>query len=225
MTEDGATATDPRIEHALRGTLLTWWAEQQPDRLAVAGALGERTFEQLDARANQLVRALRRRGAGAGTAVALMMRNRAEWVEVWAACARGGYRLTPINWHLTGAEAGYIVDDCGATTFIADARHAAAAAEAAETAPGASVLLAVGGTIDGFDDYEQAVQAEEPAALGDATPGGQMMYTSGTTGRPKGVTRTGGISSAPAAQASSVFLRLARAFSACRHAMLFQEGR
>ena len=206
MTDETNAPLDPRLEHLMRGTLVTWWAEQQPDRLAVAGEYGERTFAELDGRANRVVRALRRRGAGPGSAVALMLRNCAEWVEVWAACARGGYRLTPINWHLTGPEAGYIVDDCGATTFIAGAAHATAAAEAARAAPGTSVLLAVGGEIDGFESYEDALAAEDDAPLDDATPGGQMLYTSGTTGRPKGVTRSGGGSSLAVANQAAVSL-------------------
>ncbi len=206
MTEATDAALDPRIEHVLKGTLLTWWAEQQPDVPAVAGAYGERTYAELDRRANQVVRALRRRGAEPGSAVALMLRNRAEWVEVWAACSRGGYRLTPINWHLTGAEAGYIVDDCGATVFVAGGVHAAAAAEAARAAPGATVLLAVGGDIEGFESYEDAVSAEDDGPLDDTTPGGQMLYTSGTTGRPKGVTRTGGGSSLTVANQAAVTL-------------------
>ena len=93
MSDVGGTAADPRLEHMMRGTLLTWWAEQFPDRLAVAGDHGERTFAQLDARANQLVRALRRRGAEPGSSLALMLHNCAEWAEVWAACC--SRRLPP----------------------------------------------------------------------------------------------------------------------------------
>ena len=188
---DPATGATPDglMEHLLRGTLLTWWAEQQPDRLAIVSELGDRTFAQLDERANQLVRALRRRGAHAGTSVAILCRNRPEWAEVWAACTRGGYRLTPVNWHLTGEEAGYIVDDCEAAVLVADARVTEVAAEVAARAPGATIRLAVGGTIDGFEDYEAAQLAEDGAPLDDPTYGSQMLYTSGTTGRPKGVTR------------------------------------
>ena len=119
LTEDTTAPPDPRLEHMLRGTLLSWWAEQQPDRLAVAGAHGQRTFAELDRRANQLVRAAppRRRAGLGGRAHAAQSRG----VGRGVGGVRGGYRLTPINWHLTGPEAGYIVDDCGATTFVAGA--------------------------------------------------------------------------------------------------------
>jgi long-chain acyl-CoA synthetase len=198
---DGASAASPDtlLDHLLRGTLLTWWAQQQPERLAIVSELGNRTFAELDARANRLVRALRRRGAEAGTAVAILCRNRPEWAEVWAACTRGGYRLTPVNWHLTGEEAGYIVDDCEATVLVADARVGGVATDVADRAPHATVKLAVGGPIDGFDDYEAAVAAEDDADLADPSYGTQMLYTSGTTGRPKGVKRgpvSGGTSAA-----------------------------
>jgi acyl-CoA synthetase (AMP-forming)/AMP-acid ligase II len=89
-----------------------------------------------------------------GDGIALMCSNRLEFVEVCVAAERAGLRLTPVNWHLNGEEAGYIVDDCEAVAFVADARFAQAAAVAAGAAPRATVRLAVGGAIEGFEDYE-----------------------------------------------------------------------
>lgn len=189
-TTDAAEATaDRRKELASQGLILTWWAEQIPDHLAIISQHGNRTFAELDAAANRLVRAFRAAGLRAGDAVALLCRNRPEFVEVVAACARGGFRLTPVNWHLTGDEAGYIVDDCEAKALVADASLASAATGAVEAAPGVEVTFAVGGPIPGFDDYAEAVAAQSGDALDDPTPGGSMLYTSGTTGYPKGVHR------------------------------------
>ena len=108
-------------------------------------AKGNRTFAELNARANQLARALRARGPQAGDAVALMCSNRPEFAEALLATRRSGLRFTPINWHLTGAEAGYILDDCDAKAFIAEARMVETVCVASEAAPRATTRLAVGG--------------------------------------------------------------------------------
>ena len=172
-----------------RGLLHALWAERQPDRLSIISEAGKRTFAEVDADANRLVRALRARGVQAGDGVAVLCANRPEFPETVVAVRRAGYRLTTINWHLTGEEAGYIVDDCDATAFVADAQFVDAAVQAAGLAPRLRARLAVGGAIDGFEAWDDALAAEDRAALDDPTPGGTMLYTSGTTGRPKGVRR------------------------------------
>ena len=183
---------DEELRHAAAtGTLVAYWAKRHPDVPAIVSEHGDRTFAELDANANRLARWFRAQGLGAGDAVALMVANRAEFAEVWAAALRTGLRLTTINWHLTADEAAYIVADCKAKAFVADARFAAVAADAAGQASGASARLAVGGPIDGFTNYEEAVDASADGSdLDDPVIGDQMLYTSGTTGRPKGVHRT-----------------------------------
>jgi len=89
-----------------RGLLQSLWAERQPDRLAIVSEAGDRTFAEVDADANRLVRALRARGVQAGDGVALMCANRPEFAETVVAVRRAGLRVTTINWHLTGEEAG-----------------------------------------------------------------------------------------------------------------------
>jgi long-chain acyl-CoA synthetase len=184
-----APAVDPRIGYAMRGMIIAYWAEQQPDYPAFTSPAGNRSFAELNGRANQLVRALRRRGVGEGDSVALLSGNRPEFSETVFAMQRCGVRLTPVNWHLSGEEAGYIVDDCEAKALIADSKHAATAREAAGRAPGATVRLAVGGAIEGFESYDDALAAEDDSNIEDAAIGRNMLYTSGTTGRPKGVDR------------------------------------
>lgn len=173
------------------GTILSYHAARAPGRPALLGPLGERTFAELDAAANRLVRALEARGLVRGDAVAMVCANRPEFVEVLAACQRGGFRLTPINWHLTGEEIGYIVENCEARVLIGDARFAETVADGAARAGGAARGLAIGGEIEGFESYGSAVAAERGDALENPTLGGTMLYTSGTTGRPKGVHRKG----------------------------------
>src|SRR5688572_17510448 len=80
---------------------------------------GDRTFAELTANANRLARALRERGLGDGDAVALVAGNEPVFAEVVYACQRAGFRLIPVNWHLTAEEAAYIVDDCEAKALVA----------------------------------------------------------------------------------------------------------
>ncbi len=197
-------APDDRVaalqKAAATGTLGTFWARVQPDAPAVLSPTGDRTFAELNSRANQLVRALRARGLQPGDAVALVCSNRPEFVEVVQATSRSGLRLTPVNWHLTADEIAYIVQDCGAVAVVADTRFAETVA-AAVAGSSARVLLAVGGPVPGFEDYDAALRAESGEDLEDPQIGTQMLYTSGTTGRPKGVHRSPGATAASSATA------------------------
>jgi long-chain acyl-CoA synthetase len=168
---------------------LSDWAATQPDVDAIVSPTGRRTYRELDANANRLARALRRRGLRSGDAVALLSGNRPEFVEVYFACQRAGLRLTPVNWHLTGDEAGYIVADCEARAIVADHAVGALAREALAASATCGVAIAFGGVIESFESYEDALANEVPDALEDPSRGGTMLYTSGTTGRPKGVLR------------------------------------
>jgi long-chain acyl-CoA synthetase len=164
-------------------------AREAPARRAIVSELGTLSFGELNAQANQLARALRRRGLGAGDAVALLCSNRPEFAVAYAAALRSGLRLTCINWHLQREEIAYIVENCEARAFLADARFGAVASEVAQQSPKAAVRIALGGAIPDFAPLEPALAAESAADLDDAVLGATMLYTSGTTGRPKGVYR------------------------------------
>ena len=173
-----------------RGMAIAYYAERRGGDLAITSPSGDRSWAELNGNANALVRALRRRGVVAGDAVALLCGNRPEFAEVVYACQRGGYRLTPINWHLTAAECRYIVADCEAKALCVDAAVGEMVTVAvAELRGGPAVRLAIGGAIAGHEDFAGALAAEDPSDLADPRPGGMMMYTSGTTGSPKGVYR------------------------------------
>ena len=164
---------------------LAEWALRTPDRIAIVSQAGNRTFAELDANANRLARALRARGLVPGDAVALLAGNRPEFVETWLACQRAGYRLTPVNWHLTADEVAYIVDDCEAKALVTTGDLEVAAAARANAGSG----LVTGEAGEDFESFETALTVESPSALADPVPGTTMLYTSGTTGRPKGVHR------------------------------------
>ena len=184
--EDFVAALD---ESAITGMTVAFWADQAPDRVAVVDPSGRRkTFAEVNANANRLVRVLRKAGLKAGDSLALLCSNRAEFVETLVATLRSGIRITPVNWHLTIDEIAYIIADCEAKALVAEARVAAAAPAAAEC-PGLAIKLSVGGDIEGFANYDVTLAAEEGSDISDPVRGSQMMYTSGTTGRPKGVYR------------------------------------
>ena len=174
---------------ALNGMTTAVWAAVQPDRPAVYDPNGApHTFAKVNANANRLVRLMRQAGLKAGDAVALVTSNRAEFVEVLAATLRGGFRITPVNWHLNTDEIAYILNDCEAKAAFCEARVAASGPAAAQ-APGLVLKVAIGGDIDGFLNYEEALAGIDPADIDDPVLGNGMLYTSGTTGRPKGVYR------------------------------------
>src|SRR5688572_11034075 len=133
---------------------VAFWAELQPQAPVVISVAGNRTYGELNARVNQLARALRAHGVSAGDGVALFCSNRIEFVEMFWATRRAGIRMTPINWRLTGEEAAYIANDCDAKAFLADARFLGVAEHVAANAPRARLRVAIGGAIPGFESYE-----------------------------------------------------------------------
>jgi long-chain acyl-CoA synthetase len=112
------------------------------------------------------------------------------FVETYYGCQRGGLRLTTVNWHLTADEAAYIVDDCEAKALVTTSDLAEIAAACLARAPRCKVALVEGGGLEGGESFEQAIADEPDAPLPEVAPGTTMLYTSGTTGRPKGVHRT-----------------------------------
>jgi long-chain acyl-CoA synthetase len=179
---------DSLEQAALHGMVIAHVAARTPHKLAVASPFGERTFAQLNARVNQLARLLRQHGIGEGDSMALVSKNRPAFVEAYLAALRTGVRFTPVNFHLTAEEVGYVIDDCEASVVIYDGTLPTAA-DAIAHAPKARLRLIVDGAVDGFVDYEDAIGAHPGHDIENPVRGTQMLYTSGTTGRPKGVYR------------------------------------
>ena len=164
-------------------------AREHPDRLAIASPHGDRSFDFLNARVNQLVRALRARGVGEGDAVALLSGNRAEFAVAYLATLRSGMRLTPINTGLRTNEIQYIVEDSGAKALLADGRFANAALDAVRSLSRELIRIAIGDPIHSFETWDDVLEEQPFHDIDDPKLGSQMPYTSGTTGRPKGVYR------------------------------------
>jgi long-chain acyl-CoA synthetase len=175
---------DPAGEHLLAHARAT------PDAPAVvmhpSGLV--RTYRDVDETSARLALVLRERGLGVGDHVAVLLDNQAEFFDVVWAAQRIGCYVTPINWHLTADEAGYIVGDCDATAMEATARLADVVSTMSATDLAAVTLrIAVDGDLPGFERYENLVATVEPGPVPDQREGGWMFYSSGTTGQPKGI--------------------------------------
>lgn len=162
-------------------------AREAPSATALTAGSNTRSFQQLHANANRLADTLHQHGLRPGDALALLCRNRVEFVEVLLAALRSGLRLTPIHSQLTADEVRYIVQDSGARLLIAEA---GLAAPGAATSGVAEVLI--GDDHHRPDDYLEWLQRgrpDDPIETAATESGTLMLYTSGTTGRPKGVFR------------------------------------
>jgi len=173
------------------GSLGFWGrAQQSPDWIAVIEADGtEHRAGDLLGRANQIVHGLRALGLQPGDGIASLLPNGAAPIELYLAALQAGWYLTPVNWHFTGPETAYILQDCEAKALFVHERFAAIGMAAADEAGMPAGARFGYGDVPGFTPVS-VLRAGQPAALPDGrTAGATMHYTSGTTGRPKGVRR------------------------------------
>jgi acyl-CoA synthetase (AMP-forming)/AMP-acid ligase II len=145
------------------------------------------TYAELDGAANRLAHVLFDAGLRPGDHIAFILENRWEFLAIAWAAQRSGLYYTPIASRLQAEEAAYIVDNCEARVFIASAAFAGVAAEIVGDAPRVGLRLMLDGTADGFTSYEQRTAAAPATPLPNEVEGSDMLYSSGTTGRPKGV--------------------------------------
>jgi long-chain acyl-CoA synthetase len=165
-------------------------AAADPGWVAIAGPDGvEHRAGELLARVNQLTLGLRELGLVAGDGVAVLAPNGIAPVEVYLAAAQAGWYVTPVNWHFTIPEIAHIVRDSGAKAFFVHEQFGQAGAGAADQA-GLPAAGRIGyGRVPGFRPVEAVREGQPPDPPRDRTAGSLMFYTSGTTGRPKGVRR------------------------------------
>jgi long-chain acyl-CoA synthetase len=164
-------------------------AATAPDKPAyVMASTGEVvTYGELDRRANQLSQLFRSVGLQPGDHVAFCLENHPRYLEIaWGAHYAGLY-YTATSSRLTSGELAYILNDCGAQVFITSKYKADQAAEIVADTPDVKLRLMLDGTIDGYESFEAALAAQPAEPLPDRVEGSDMLYSSGTTGRPKGV--------------------------------------
>jgi fatty-acyl-CoA synthase len=166
-------------------------AARSPGKPAVvmAGSGETLSYAGLDERSARLARYLHDRGLRPGSHIALLTDNRPTAFEVYWAALRSGLYITAVNSHLAPAEISYIVNDCGAEALVVSAALREAAGELATTTPRVRIRLAFGGPAEGCERYEDALREVSSDPLPSQPRGTDMLYSSGTTGRPKGVKR------------------------------------
>ena len=144
------------------------------------------TYRQLDEASLRLAQVFRAAGLRRGDVVGLVSDNRLEAFEVYWAALRSGLYFTAVNHHLAPEEARYILRDAGVKALVVSAGKAELAVQVRDAAD-VAVALAYGGDVAGYADYAVALAAAPSGPLPDQPRGSMMLYSSGTTGRPKGV--------------------------------------
>ncbi|PRY51147.1 fatty-acyl-CoA synthase/long-chain acyl-CoA synthetase [Geodermatophilus tzadiensis] len=166
---------------------LARWARRTPEAVALRFEGTGRTYAELDERVTRLARALAARGVGTGDRIAVLALNGLETWETYLAGVRLGAVVVPVNFRLVADEVAYVLTDSGATALVVDAALAEVGAKARAQAPGVTTVLTIGEELEaalaaaGAEPLEVAVDESAPAFI---------MYTSGTTGRPKGAVLT-----------------------------------
>ncbi|ANZ23546.1 MULTISPECIES: acyl-CoA synthetase [Rhodococcus] len=165
------------------------YASITPDKpAAIEAATGrEISYRELEDRSVQFAHWLRAHGLGAGDHLAVLSVNDVTVFELYWAAVRSGMYVTFVNTHLAPPEVAYIVDDCDAAALVVSAPLVDLAVAVAGDTPKVRHRLAFGGDVPGHLGYEAEIAAMSTTAPVDQPGGTDMLYSSGTTGRPKGI--------------------------------------
>jgi long-chain acyl-CoA synthetase len=163
-------------------------AQSNPDKAAIIMGGGEVvTYRRLNERSNQCAHLFASLGLGRNEAVALFMGNGPDYFYAAWGAQRSGLYYTPISTHLAAAEIAYIVQNCEAQVLVVSYALREVALQIRSELPGVHTWLMVGGTVEGFDAFEAALDRFPAAPIEKEMEGCVMLYSSGTTGYPKGI--------------------------------------
>jgi len=164
-------------------------AQSQPDKIAyvMAGSGETVTYRQLDERSNQFAHLLRAAGLQPGDHIAILLENHPRFFEICWGAQRAGIIYTAISTRLKLAEADYIVNNCAARLVVASVAQGELASALLPHMGGVAQKLVVDGKLNGYESFEQALSLHPVTPIADQTAGADMLYSSGTTGYPKGV--------------------------------------
>jgi len=171
------------------GTLAKLHPDKPAYRMAAGGEVV--TYRQLDERSNQGAQLFRSLGLRPGDSIAILLENHPRFFEICWAAQRSGLYYTPISYRLTAPEVEYIVRDCGAKVLIASAATGDVARALAPRLADLAGRFLVGGSCEGFPSWEEATARRPTGPIADELEGADLLYSSGTTGRPKGVKQPG----------------------------------
>ncbi|WP_349604638.1 acyl-CoA synthetase [Cupriavidus sp. DF5525] len=162
-----------------------------PDKpAAINGTTGETlSYRELDQRSNRFAQHLYALGLRRGDHIAMVLENNMRCFELCWAALRSGLLITPVNRFLTAPEAAYLIEDSEAQVVVTSYAMRELAAQLTDLMPTCRRRLMLDGTIPGWDSYEQAIAAHPAERLAEEWMGATMIYSSGTTGRPKGIVR------------------------------------
>ncbi len=156
--------------------------------ITMAGSGESLTYGELDAYANRFSRLLRESGVAVGDHIAFCLENCLPYLAIAWGAHYAGALYTATSTKLRADELAYIVDDCGAKVLVLSARFADLAEDVRAATPQVQRYLSLGGAIDGFEPLEALLEAQDSSPLeGTRIAGRDMLYSSGTTGRPKGI--------------------------------------
>lgn len=163
---------------------------KDPEAACLVAGNVVRTRGEVLERVYQIANGLRSFGLGKGDHICLILQNRPEFIEIIAGSGISGTYVTAVNWHLSAEEVAYVVNDCDSSLVFLDVENAAVGMEAIKRSSNVKKVISVNGDIEGATPFEEWLGQHSSDPPEDEVAGGQMLYSSGTTGLPKGVERS-----------------------------------